>query len=137
MRQHGYNPRKARGGELGSSDYTAQLATCDCTGGAVCVEMCPDDALGMEPEQKPQDFFNECWEHSLNFVSIKDQLMDKYSVKGSQFQDPLMEFSDMCSGCGETPHVKLDRRCLGRPRTGPWRQPLGSWRGRGLSERPW
>jgi len=109
----GYISRKAKGGELGGLDYTIQLAPYDCTGCAVCVEMCPDDALVMEPQQKSQDLFNEHWEYSLNVVSIKDQLMDKYSVKGSQFQDPLMEFSGACSGCGETPYVKLLTQMFG------------------------
>merc|ERR1719210_1358232 len=109
----GYNSRKAKGGELGGLDYTIQLAPYDCTGCAVCVEMCPDDALVMEPQKKSQELFNEHWEFSLNVVSIKDQLMDKYSVKGSQFQDPLMEFSGACSGCGETPYVKLLTQMFG------------------------
>jgi len=109
----GYNSRKAKGGELGGLDYTIQLAPYDCTGCAVCVEMCPDDALVMEPQKKSQELFNEHWEYSLNVVSIKDQLMDKYSVKGSQFQGPLMEFSGACSGCGETPYVKLLTQMFG------------------------
>jgi len=109
----GFLSRKAKGGELGGLDYTIQLAPYDCTGCAVCVEMCPDDSLVMEPQQKSQDLFNEHWEYSLNVVSIKDQLMDKFSVKGSQFQDPLMEFSGACSGCGETPYVKLLTQMFG------------------------
>ena len=109
----GYTSRKAKGGELGGLDYTIQLAPYDCTGCAVCVEMCPDDALVMEPQKKSQELFNEHWEYSLNVVSTKDQLMDKYSVKGSQFQDPLMEFSGACSGCGETPYVKLLTQMFG------------------------
>eukprot|EP00930_Biecheleria_cincta_P040888 TRINITY_DN279_c0_g1_i4.p1 TRINITY_DN279_c0_g1~~TRINITY_DN279_c0_g1_i4.p1 ORF type:complete len:1874 (+),score=404.50 TRINITY_DN279_c0_g1_i4:640-5622(+) len=109
----GYNARKAKGGELGGLNYTIQLAPFDCTGCAVCVEMCPDDALVMEPQKYSQDTFNEHWEFSLNHVSIKDNLMDKNTVKGSQFQDPLMEFSGACSGCGETPYVKLLTQMFG------------------------
>jgi len=103
----GYNSRKSKGGELGGLNYTIQLAPFDCTGCAVCVEMCPDDALEMQPQQLSQEKFNDHWEYSLNHVSIKDSLMDKLSVKGSQFREPLMEFSGACSGCGETPYVKL------------------------------
>lgn len=109
----GFLSRKAKGGELGGLDYTIQLAPYDCTGCAVCVEMCPDDSLVMEPQQKSQDLFNEHWEYGLNVVTIKDQLMDKFSVKGSQFRDPLMEFSGACSGCGETPYVKLLTQLFG------------------------
>merc|ERR1712050_95040 len=50
---------------------------------------------------------------SLNKMTLKESLMDKNTVKGSQFQDPLMEFSGACSGCGETPYVKLLTQMFG------------------------
>lgn len=109
----GFESRKAKGGELGGLNYTIQLAPYDCTGCAVCVEMCPDDSLEMKPQKFSQDNHNDHWEYGLNHVSVKDTLMDKNSVKGSQFQDPLMEFSGACSGCGETPYVKLLTQMFG------------------------
>jgi len=109
----GYQARKAKGGELGGLQYTIQLAPFDCTGCAVCVEMCPDDALVMKPQKFSMDNFNDHWEYSLNHVSLKTDLMDKNTVKGSQFQLPLMEFSGACSGCGETPYVKLLTQMFG------------------------
>merc|ERR1719443_1145543 len=109
----GYMSRKAKGGELGGLNYTIQLAPFDCTGCAVCVEMCPDDSLVMKPQKFSQDEFNDHWEFSMNKVSLKDNLMDRNSVKGSQFQLPLMEFSGACSGCGETPYVKLLTQMFG------------------------
>mmetsp|Transcript_31414 Transcript_31414/g.98497 ORF Transcript_31414/g.98497 Transcript_31414/m.98497 type:complete len:1852 (-) Transcript_31414:149-5704(-) len=109
----GYQSRKSKGGELGGLNFTIQVAPYDCTGCAVCVEMCPDDALEMKPSKLSQETFNEHWEYSLNAVSVKDNLMDKMSVKGSQFQEPLMEFSGACSGCGETPYVKLLTQMFG------------------------
>merc|ERR1740129_1021755 len=109
----GYQSRKAKGGELGGLYYTIQLAPYDCTGCAVCVEMCPDDALVMQSQKFSQESFNEHWEYSLNKVTIKDHLMDKNTVKGSQFQQPLLEFSGACSGCGETPYVKLLTQMFG------------------------
>ena len=99
----GYESRKAKG-EVAGNDYTIQIAPFDCTGCAVCVEMCPDDSLVMKPQADAQKF-NEHWEYSLNHTSVKDKLMERNSVKGSQFQEPLMEFSGACSGCGETPYV--------------------------------
>jgi len=108
----GYEQRKAKGGELGGLNYTIQVAPFDCTGCAVCVEMCPDDSLIMEPPAAGIAL-NDHWEYSLNRVAIKDDLMEKTSVKGSQFQDPLMEFSGACSGCGETPYVKLMTQMFG------------------------
>jgi homodimeric pyruvate:ferredoxin (flavodoxin) oxidoreductase len=109
----GYQARKAKGGELGGLQYTIQLAPYDCTGCAVCVEMCPDDSLVMKPQLHSMENHNEHWEYSLNKVSLKDNLMDRNSVKGSQFQDPLLEFSGACSGCGETPYVKLLTQMFG------------------------
>jgi homodimeric pyruvate:ferredoxin (flavodoxin) oxidoreductase len=108
----GYEFRKAKGGEFGGLNYTIQLAPFDCTGCAVCVEMCPDDSLKMEP-QSVGITKNDHWEYSLNRVTVKDDLSDRNSVKGSQFQDPLMEFSGACSGCGETPYVKLLTQMFG------------------------
>jgi len=109
----GFQARKAKGGDLGGLNYSIQLAPYDCTGCAVCVEMCPDDALIMEPPSHSQQKFNDHWEYSLNQVSVKDNLMEKTSVKGSQFQEPLIEFSGACSGCGETPYVKLLTQMFG------------------------
>merc|ERR1712054_609705 len=66
---------------------------------------------------KPASFstenHNDHWEYSLNEVSVKDDLADRNSVKGSQFQDPLLEFSGACSGCGETPYVTLLTQMFG------------------------
>lgn len=109
----GFVARKAKGGDLGGLNYTIQLAPFDCTGCAVCVEMCPDDALIMEPASHSQEKFNDHWEYSLNKVAVKDNLMERGSVKGSQFQEPLIEFSGACSGCGETPYVKLLTQMFG------------------------
>eukprot|EP00403_Amphidinium_massartii_P040736 CAMPEP_0178437148 /NCGR_PEP_ID=MMETSP0689_2-20121128/34821_1 /TAXON_ID=160604 /ORGANISM="Amphidinium massartii, Strain CS-259" /LENGTH=1806 /DNA_ID=CAMNT_0020059297 /DNA_START=173 /DNA_END=5593 /DNA_ORIENTATION=+ len=109
----GYTTRKAKGTEFGGQNYTIQLAPYDCTGCAVCVEMCPDDALVMKPQAYSQENFNEHWEYSLNAVSPKGHLTDKDSVKGSQFQEPLIEFSGACAGCGETPYVKLLTQMFG------------------------
>lgn len=108
----GYDYRKAKGGEFGGLNYTIQVAPFDCTGCAVCVEMCPDDSLVMKPQADGIEK-NDHWEYSLNRVAIKDDLSDRNTVKGSQFQDPLMEFSGACSGCGETPYVKLMTQMFG------------------------
>lgn len=109
----GYLSRKAKGGEFGGLNYTIQLAPYDCTGCAVCVEMCPDDALVMKPQKFSTETHNDHWEYSLNRVSLKDELADRNTVKGSQFQFPYMVFSGACSGCGETPYVKLLTQMFG------------------------
>ena len=52
------------------------------------------------------------WEYAMS-VSPKANPMDKYSVKGSQFEQPLLEFSGACAGCGETPYAKLVTQLFG------------------------
>merc|ERR1719199_1881978 len=101
-----YQYTKAQGAELGGLNYSIQLATMDCTGCAVCTESCPDDSLFMAPYAETADKGVPHWEYSLA-LKDKAKLVDKYTVKGSQFQQPLLEFSGACAGCGETPYVKL------------------------------
>ena len=55
----------------------------------------------------------EHWEYCYNLPHTQNPL-DKFSVKGSQFQRPLLEFSGACSGCGETPYVKLLSQLFGK-----------------------
>ena len=103
----GFETRKAQGGaELGGLNYSIQLATMDCTGCEVCVKSCPDDSLYMAPFHEAAEGQIEGWDFSMS-VPNKGHKADKFTVKGSQFQEPLMEFSGACSGCGETPYVKL------------------------------
>jgi len=68
----------------------------------LCADACPDDALVMTDINQVSDKQNEDFHYAYK-LPIKDNPIDKYSVKGSQFQEPLMEFSGACSGCGETP----------------------------------
>lgn len=109
-----YQTRKAKGSEYGGMNYTIQIGPYDCTGCAVCVEMCPDDALVMKPMKYSAENHNQHWEYSINNVSQKGHMaLDKYSVKGSQFQEPLLQYSGACAGCGETPYVKLLTQMFG------------------------
>lgn len=110
----GYLQRKAQGAELGGLQYSIQLATMDCTGCAVCVQQCPDDALYMAPYEETAEVGVPHWEYSKSLSIKEDIVADKYSVKGSQFYEPLMEFSGACSGCGETPYVKLLTQLYGQ-----------------------
>ena len=75
-------------------------------------ESCPDEALYMADfvENAPAEVEN--WEFALKHGS-KDNPTDKFTVKGSQFETPLMEFSGACAGCGETPYVKLMTQLFG------------------------
>src|SRR5665647_1777849 len=74
----------------------------------VCVNCCPskEKALVMESIESQVDVEAANWEFATT-ISVKDNLWNKYSVKGSQFCQPLFEFNGACGGCGETPYIKL------------------------------
>ncbi|NLM19795.1 MAG: pyruvate:ferredoxin (flavodoxin) oxidoreductase [Clostridiaceae bacterium] len=91
--------------------YKIQVSVLDCTGCGVCAVQCPVKALEMEPID---DHMNEIenWEYAET-VSHKANPMKKNTVKGSQFEQPLLEFSGACAGCGETPYIKLLTQLFG------------------------
>lgn len=93
--------------------YRIQVYPEDCTGCGSCALICPGHALTMVP-MMPQveaqvPLLNYCEAH----VSIKDKLLPRFTIDGSQMQQPLMEFSGACAGCGETPYVKLVTQLFG------------------------
>jgi homodimeric pyruvate:ferredoxin (flavodoxin) oxidoreductase len=109
----GFEARKAKGGaEVGGQNYTIQISPFDCTGCEVCVESCPDDALYMAPFNEVAENFAPHWDYAISLPE-KTEIGEKYSVKGSQFEKPLLEFSGACAGCGETPYLKLATQLFG------------------------
>ena len=108
-----YGTAEARGRALEGLFFRVQTDPLDCTGCGSCAQVCPapDKALEMVPleTQLPQQ---ANWDYSLALPRKKNPL-DKFSVKGSQFEQPLLEFSGACAGCGETPYVKLMTQLFG------------------------
>ena len=90
----------------------------DCLGCGNCADVCPGNpkkgkALTMVPFAG-NDVEAARWDYLVNKVSSKQDLVDiKSNVKNSQFAKPLFEFSGACSGCGETPYVKLISQLFG------------------------
>lgn len=109
----GFEARKAKGGaEVAGFNYTIQISPYDCTGCEVCVESCPDDALYMAPFNQVAEEQSPHWDYAIGLPE-RCEIGDKYTVKGSQFQKPLLEFSGACAGCGETPYLKLATQLYG------------------------
>ncbi|KAG9394682.1 Pyruvate-flavodoxin oxidoreductase [Carpediemonas membranifera] len=107
---------KAKGKKFKGLRFMIQPSPLDCTGCGVCAETCPDDALRMVDIAPVRDANVEKyeWAHAL---PLREELMDKFSVKGSQFQQPLLEFSGACPGCAETPVVRLVTQLYGKRMT--------------------
>jgi pyruvate-ferredoxin/flavodoxin oxidoreductase len=109
-----FDTLKATGAEFAGKRYSLQISVLDCTGCNACVEACPEapKALDMVDIESVMQFGEENWNYAMSLPDRGD-LIDKFSVRGSQFQTPLMEFSGACSGCGETPYFKLLTQLFG------------------------
>lgn len=104
----GFETKPANGTQLKGLEYRIQVTPLDCMGCEVCVNAClaKEKALVMESIESQVNVEAVNWEFAMT-IPVKDNLMNKYSVKGSQFCQPLLEFSGACAGCTETPYVKL------------------------------
>ncbi len=113
---------KARGKEYDENmAYTLQVAPEDCTGCALCVEVCPVKnkqetrlkAINMASQPPLRDTEKENWNFFLDIPDLDRRGVSVHTVKGSQMLRPLFEFSGACTGCGETPYVKLVSQLYG------------------------
>jgi pyruvate-ferredoxin/flavodoxin oxidoreductase len=101
--------------------YTIQVAPEDCTGCGVCVEVCPaknkrdksKKALVMEPQIPLRKQEAQNWDFFLSIPDLDRNQIGLNSIRTQQFQEPLFEFSGACTGCGETPYVKLLSQLFG------------------------
>ena len=99
--------------------FRMQVGVLDCLGCGNCADVCPGNPKAGGPALKMvhiEDELDEAanWDYLVKNVSSKQNLIDiKANVKNSQFATPLFEFSGACSGCGETPYVKLITQLFG------------------------
>lgn len=100
-------------GALAGKRFRIQVFTRDCTGCGSCATVCPGHALTMMPLLPQVEKQTPLEEYAVNHVGYKENLVDRFTVKGSQLMQPLMEFSGACGGCGETPYVKLLTQLFG------------------------
>jgi pyruvate-ferredoxin/flavodoxin oxidoreductase len=107
--------------ELPDHLITIQVAPDDCTGCGVCVDVCPAKdktevkrkAINLAPYLEHRDLERTRWDHFLSIPELDRSLLPRDTIKGSQVLQPLFEFSGACSGCGETPYIKLVSQLFG------------------------
>ena len=108
-------PAKGRPFDKDTESYVLQVSAQDCTGCDLCVAVCPavskEDpdfkAINMHSKLKVEKAEDANWDYFINLPDYDRTALNITNVKGSQFLEPLFEFSGACSGCGETPYIKL------------------------------
>ena len=110
-----------KGLEYKGMKYSLQVAPEDCTGCSLCVEVCPAKsktqvkvkAINMKDQPPIREQERANYSFFLNIPDVDRRTVKSDTVKGSQFLLPLFEYSGACSGCGETPYVKLASQLFG------------------------
>ena len=111
----------ARWKDLGQMKYSLQVSPEDCTGCTLCVDVCPaksktdasHKALNMVPQPPIRQREAKNWEFFLGLPEFDRERLSFGQVKDVQLLQPLFEFSGACSGCGETPYIKLMTQLFG------------------------
>ena len=117
----GFLTKAFRSRELDGHQLTIQVAPDDCTGCGICVEVCPAKdktqvrrkAINMAPADEHRAVERERWDFFTSIPELDRESITHDSVKNSQLLQPLFEFSGACSGCGETPYLKLLTQLFG------------------------
>ncbi len=110
-----------RSSEFPGQRYTLQVAPEDCTGCTLCVQVCPakdksnprHKAINMVPQAPRLESDRVNWDYFMQLPDPDRTRLDRSTVKGTQFMQPLFEFSGACAGCGETPYIKLLTQLFG------------------------
>ena len=116
-----FKSTKYKAKEYGDVMYALQTAPEDCTGCTLCVEVCPatdkkdktQKAIMMHPQMPLRAQERDNYAFFLDLPEVDRRLIKVDTVKGSQFLQPLFEYSGACAGCGETPYVKLLTQLFG------------------------
>jgi pyruvate-ferredoxin/flavodoxin oxidoreductase len=111
----------ARDTEFAGMQYMIQVSPEDCTGCGICVDVCPaknksalnQKALNMRPQPPLREQESINWNYFVNLPETDRSLIKVSSIRQQQMQQPLFEFSGACSGCGETPYIKLITQLFG------------------------
>jgi len=116
-----FKSKDAKFREFPGTKFTIQIAPEDCTGCAMCIEVCPAKdksqvgrkAINMASQPPIREQEAENWDFFLTLPEADRTAMKLSTVKNSQLLEPLFEFSGACGGCGETPYVKLASQLFG------------------------
>jgi pyruvate-ferredoxin/flavodoxin oxidoreductase len=116
-----FKTTEARDKEWQDLKYTIQVAPEDCTGCGICVEVCPVKnkaetrlkAINMVPQPPLREAERDNWNFFLKLPELDRRKIKVGTIRQQQVQEPLFEFSGACSGCGETPYVKLLSQLFG------------------------
>ncbi|WP_298264161.1 pyruvate:ferredoxin (flavodoxin) oxidoreductase [uncultured Lutibacter sp.] len=114
-------PAKGRPFTSETESYILQVSPQDCTGCDLCVAVCPAEskevpntfAINLTDVRKVEEVENANWNYFINLPDYDRTELKTSTLKGSQFLEPLFEFSGACSGCGETPYIKLVTQLYG------------------------
>ncbi|MGV8946426.1 MAG: pyruvate:ferredoxin (flavodoxin) oxidoreductase [Lutibacter sp.] len=114
-------PAKGRPFNSETESYVLQVSPLDCTGCDLCVAVCPAEskvlantfAINLTEMSKVVEAETENWNFFIDLPNYDRKELVTSTVKGSQFLEPLFEFSGACSGCGETPYIKLVTQLFG------------------------
>ncbi len=117
----GFRQAPARDHDLAGRSFTIQVAVEDCTGCALCVEVCPArdrteprrKAINMAPQRPLRETARGHWDFFLGLPEMPRGTLNLRKIGQQQLQEPLFEFSGACGGCGETPYLKLASQLFG------------------------
>ena len=101
--------------EIAGYKYAVAISTMDCLGCGSCTNVCPTKSIEMKPLDDALKAEQNLFDYAIS-VPDKEEVINKFgaaTVKGSQFKQPLLEFSGACAGCGETPYAKLITQLYG------------------------
>ena len=109
----GMNLVDAKGPKMDGLKYTMGVSTLDCTSCGSCVSSCPKSGKALRMVPTHEVSLDQTDWNFLTTVTEKTSRVDKFTLKGSQFKQPLVEFNGACAGCGETPYIKLLTQMFG------------------------
>ena len=117
----GFRTAPARDPAFAGQTFTLQVAAEDCTGCALCIEVCPArdrsepkrKAINMTPQRPLREQARGHWDFFLQLPEVPRADLNLHKIGQQQLQQPLFEFSGACGGCGETPYLKLASQLFG------------------------